>query len=201
MKLYTARPSPFVRKVLVFAAEAGILDRIEQQEIAVSPVSPDAALNRDNPLGKIPCLVADGMAVYDSPVICEYLDNLQTGRKLFPPVGPDRWTALRRQALADGMLDAGVLTRYEAALRPQERQWADWIQGQKGKIARALDVLESEAPDLRDRIDIGTIAIGCALGYLDFRFADDNWRNGRPRLADWYAGFADRPSMQQTRPV
>ena len=201
MKLYISRMSPFVRKVLVMAAEAGIGDRVEPVEVTVSPVAPDPDVNRGNPLGKIPCLVTDdGTALYDSPVICEYLDAIHTGRKMFPPVGPQRWTALRRQALADGILDAAILARYEAALRPEERRWSDWVKGQKGKVERALDALEAEAPQLRDMVDIGTIAIACALGYLDFRFAEDNWREGRPQLADWYGGFSERRSMQQTRP-
>lgn len=201
MKLYLSRMSPFVRKVVVAAAETGLLDRIQIAEVTVSPVTANAEVNRDNPLGKIPCLVTDdGMALYDSPVICEYLDGLHAGSKLFPAAGPERWTALRRQALADGLLDAAILARYEVALRPEERRWPEWIQGQKSKVARALDALEAEADRLGDRVDIGTIAIGCALGYLDFRFPEDNWRQGRPRLAAWYARFAERPSMQQSRP-
>lgn len=110
-----------------------------------------------------------------------------------------RWTALRQQALADGILDAALLIRYELS-RPQDKQWADWSAGQQRKIVQALDALEAEAARLGDAVTIGTITIGCTLGYLDFRFAADDWRRGRPTLAAWYEKFAARPSMASTMP-
>ena len=200
MKLFFNHASPFVRKVRVFAREAGLAGHIEEIETAVSPVAENPQLAQANPLKKIPALVCDdGTTLFDSPVICEYLDSLHAGRKLFPDA-PARWTALRLQATADGILDAGILCRYEAAIRPKEFQWDGWIAGQKAKWRGGLDLLEREAATLDGEPTIGTITVACALGWLDFRYADDNWRNGRPRLAAWYEKFVQRPSMQQTMP-
>ena len=200
MRLHYSYASPYVRKVMVVAIETDQQDALELTVCKVSPVVPLSAVNRDNPLGKVPCLVTDdGQALFDSRVICEYLDSRHDRPKLFP-AGPARWTALRRQAQADGMLDAGILARYETVLRPEERRWPDRIEGQKAKIARGLDALEDEAESFDDVVDIGTIAIGCALGWLDFRYAADDWRAGRPRLAAWFERFAARPSMATTVP-
>jgi glutathione S-transferase len=200
MQLHHNSASPFVRKVMAVAIETGLAERIEPVKRLPSPVAPVGELNADNPLGKIPCLVTDdGAALYDSRVICEYLDSLHDGQKMFPAAGAARWTALRRQALADGIMDAGVLTRYETFLRPQEERWDAWIENQKQKFRRGVDALEREAASL-DVVDIGTLAIACALGYLDFRFADERWRSARPRLATWFEGFAQRPSIAQTAP-
>jgi glutathione S-transferase len=201
MKLYHSAASPFVRKSLVAAHETGLAGRIEIATIALTPVASNAQLNEENPLGKIPALVLeDGTTLFDSRVICEYLDTLHDGPRLFPADERERWTALRRQALADGLLDAAILCRYETFLRPPERQWSDWIEGQRSKFRRALDALEGEAERFGDTVDIGTISAGCAADYLDFRSLDDGWREGRPRLAAWLEGFAARPSMQATRP-
>jgi glutathione S-transferase len=200
MQLHYNVASPFVRKVMAVAIETGLAERIEPVKRLPSPVAPVAELNADNPLGKIPCLVTDdGVALYDSPVICEYLDSLHHGPKMFPPSGAARWTALRRQALGDGIMDAGVLTRYETFLRPEKVRWAAWIDNQKQKFRRGLDALEVEGASL-DVVDIGTLAIACALGYIDFRFADENWRASRPRLAAWFEQFATRPSIATTGP-
>jgi glutathione S-transferase len=201
MKLHHNVASPYVRKVIAVAIETGLRERLELVERKMSPVNPSPELNRDNPLGKIPCLVTDeGVALFDSRVICEYLDGLHDGPKMFPPVGPARWTALRRQAQGDGIMDAGVLTRYETYLRPEERRWPEWITNQKLKFRRALDALDGEAAEFDEAVDIGTITIGCALGYLDFRYRDENWRAQRPRLAAWWERFAQRPSMARTAP-
>ena len=200
MQLHYNVASPFARKVMAVAIETGLEPRIERVKRTMTPVAPVAELNADNPLGKIPCLVTDdGAALYDSRVICEYLDSLHHGPKMFPPSGPSRWTALRRQALADGIMDAGVLTRYETFLRPEEVRWAAWIDNQKQKFRRALDALEFEGASL-GVVDIGTLAIACALGYLDFRFPDEDWRAGRPRLAAWLEQFAQRPALATTAP-
>jgi len=200
MRLHYSYASPYVRKVMVVAIETGQRDALELTPRKVSPVAPESEVNRDNPLGKVPCLVTDdGRALFDSRVICEYLDSRHDRPKLFP-AGPARWTALRRQAQADGILDAGILARYETLLRPGERRWPDWIEGQKAKMARALDALEGEAESFGETVDIGTIAVACALGWLDFRYAADDWRAGRPRLAAWFDGFAQRPSMADTTP-
>lgn len=202
MKLHFGAPSPYVRKVRAVAIELGLDDRVELLTRAMTPVSPDADLNADNPLGKIPCLVTDeGQALYDSRVIVEYLDGVAGGNKMIPLPGDARWTALRRQALADGILDAAVGARYETFLRPQEHQWQAWIDGQTAKWRQALDQLESEAKSFGDIVDIGTIAAACACGYMDFRYPDESWRNGRADLAKWYETFSKRPSMTKTAPA
>lgn len=201
MKLFFNSASPYVRKVRVFAQETGLAGKIEEISTAVSPVQPNASLAAANPLAKIPALVLDdGSTLFDSPVICEYLDSLHAGRKLFPAAGPARWTALRLQAIADGILDAGVSCRYEMAVRPKEFQWAGWIEGQKKKWHGGLDELERDAGALDGEPTIGSIAVACALGWLDFRYNDDDWRKNRPNLARWYTKFLARPSMQATMP-
>jgi len=202
MKLYAPTPSPYVRKVRVLARETGLAARIEEIPAAVSPIAPDERVTRANPLGKVPALILDdGTALYDSPVICEYLDGLHSGRRLFPPAGPARWAALRQQAEGDGLLDAAVLTRYELVLRPEPLRWPEWVAGQKAKVAGALDDLERNADSLAGELTIGGITIACALGYLDFRFAEDAWRTGRPRLAAWFAAISTRDSLRTTMPA
>ena len=204
MRLHTNPASPFGRKVKVLAHEAGVFGRLELLDEAVTPVSVNEAVQAANPLGKIPCLVTDegGLALYDSRVICEYLDGLgHDGPRLFPDAGdPARWRALTMQALGDGIMDAAVGTRYETFLRPEAHRWPDWVRGQKAKVARGLDRLEAEANGLGGGVHVGLITAACALGYLDFRFSDDPWREGRPGLAAWFERFDARPSMQATRP-
>jgi len=201
MKLYFNPASPFVRKVRVLARETGLDKKIEEVTTAVSPVQANADLAAANPLVKIPTLVSDDKtALFDSPVICEYLDSLHSGRKFFPAAGAARWTALKLQATGDGIMDAGILCRYELVMRPKELHWGQWISGQKSKWHAGLDLLEREAGSLAGEPTIGGITVGCALGWLDFRWADDNWRTKRPKLASWYEQFATRPSMQATMP-
>ena len=200
MKLRYSPASPYVRKVMVLALETGLAGKLEKIPTTVSPTKPSPDVAKDNPLIKVPALVLDdGQTLFDSPVICEYLDSLHGGAKLFPASGPARWTALRRQALGDGILDAAILTRYEG-IRPDGFKWPDWIEGQMTKVRTALAELEREADKLGSTVDIGTITIGCALGYLDFRFASEDWRAKHPKLAAWYASFAARPSMKETVP-
>ena len=147
MKLHYSVASPYVRKVMAVAIETGLRGRLEILERKMSPVAPSAELNRDNPLGKIPCLVTDdGLVLYDSRVICEYLDGLHDGPKMFPVAGPARWQALRRQAEGDGVLDAGVLTRYETFLRPEERRWPEWIAGQRRPRSAGRSMRSSARP-------------------------------------------------------
>ena len=199
MRLRYSPTSPYVRKVLVTAIELGLAEGIER--VPTDTLDPMSGLSDDNPLGKVPALILeDGEVLYDSPVVCEYLDSLHEGPKLFPPSGPERWRALRRQALGDGILDAAILRMLETLRRPEALRWKGWIDKQAGKVTRALDLLETEAASLGDPLTIGHITIGCALGYLDFRFADDDWRAGHAELAAWYEDFAGRPSMQQTVP-
>lgn len=200
MQLYFNPASPFVRKVRVTAHELGLSGKIELTSITLTPVSPHEGVRSNNPLGKIPALITDdGAVLYDSPVICEYLDALAGGNRIFPAGGTTRWTALRRQALADGIMDAAVLTRYEQTVRPQELRWQAWADGQLLKIRTALDSLERE--NLEGAFDIGVISIACALGYLDLRFASEGWRTSRPRLAAWLAAVSQRPSLAATVPT
>jgi glutathione S-transferase len=193
MKLRYSPTSPYVRKVLVTAIELGLEARIER-------ISKDNLVN-DNPLDKIPTLIMDdGEALYDSPVICEYLDSLNPDLRLFPPAGPARWRVLRQQALCDGVLDAAILRMLESKRRPEGLRWAEEIAKQGGKVGRALDRLEAEVGDLEGDLTIGQIAAGCTLGYLDFRFGHEDWRPAHPKLAAWQAEFAKRPSMLETVP-
>ncbi len=200
MKLYYSAASPFVRKVLVCAHECGVADRIELAPTKVLPSEPNREYARVTPLMKLPALECDdGLTLFDSIVICEYLDSLSRGARLFPPEGDARWRALRLHALADGILDAAVLSRYENNVRPAELRWKTWTDGQLLKVDQALDFLERNVRDL-EGITIGTVSVGCALGYLDFRYADRKWREGRPRLAAWFEGIAKRPSFEKTVP-
>ena len=201
MKLYVASASPFGRKASIVIAEHGLGPRVIQEPASVTPVNRNTDIARDNPLVKIPTLVLDdGSSLYDSPVICEYLDQLGGAPRFFPAAGPARWTALRRQALCDGLMDAAILLRYEQALRPEALRWPEWIAGQTAKVSGALDALEAEAGTFGDAFDIGHIATACALGYLDLRFAQMGWRNGRPALAAWFETVSKRPSLIATLP-
>ncbi len=194
MKLYGVPASPFARKVVACAVARGI--GLELVPGKVNPTAPEVlALN---PLGKIPVLELDnGASLFDSPVICEYLDSRGEAPPLFPPAGLERWTALRRQALADGLMDAAVARRGEAA-RPQDEARAGVVAKLKAVVEACLDAMEQDV--LPDTPDIGTIAYGCALGYLDFRYADEPWRAKHPQLAAWYAGFEKHPCMLTTQP-
>ena len=204
MKLYFSPFSPYVRKCLVVGHELGLDTRITLLPSAANPVTRDQTLIASNPLGKVPTLLTDdGQALYDSRVICEYLDDLAAG-SLFPKTGPARWQALTLHALADGMLDAALLARYEDVARPEAIRWKEWRAGQLDKAETSLAFLESDlagagnggAKALSDRVDIGTLSIGCALWYLDLRFAEVQWRTRYPKVAQWYAAFSQRPSMQ-----
>ena len=198
MRLWYTPTSPYGRKVMVTAMEAGLDKKIEIRSNYTE--SPERNLWRDNPLGKIPALaLGDGKTLMDSPVICEYLDSINRKKKLFPAKGWRRWTALRQQAVADGIMDASLLRRQEA-LRPETLRSTDADALQKGKVARSLDVLEKEAKDLSGSLTIGHVAVACALGYLDLRFAADEWRKGRPKLAAWFEKISKRPSFARTKP-
>ncbi|MHA1597276.1 MAG: glutathione S-transferase N-terminal domain-containing protein [Alphaproteobacteria bacterium] len=198
MRLHYSPTSPYVRKVMMVAIETGLEDGFECIATNAWESAPDFVA--DNPLSKVPTLVLDGgETLYDSPVICEYLDSLHDGVKLFPTAGGARWTALRRQALADGILDAALIRLLEGK-RPDDERSDSWVARQEKAIVRSLDALEEEADGLGDGVSIGHIAIAAALGYLDFRFDADNWRAGRPALADFYDTFSGRPSMTATAP-
>jgi len=200
VKLFYSASSPFVRKCLVSAHELGLRDRLELVPAVPHPVNRDRAVVAWNPLGKIPTLVTEeGAVLFDSRVICEYLNALGD-EHLLPAQGPARWSVLVDQSLADGLMDAAVLTRYETAARPESLRWNDWIEGQLDKVTCGLAQIETRASNLAARIDIGTIAIACSLGYLDFRFASLGWRDQYPKTALWYDRFAQRDSMLATRP-
>lgn len=201
MKLLLSPASPYARKVWLAAAELGLTDRIEASTTAASPVADNPDLSALNPLGKIPVLVTDeGQALYDSRVIADYLDRL-TPRRLCPDSGPERWAVQTLHAAADGLLDAALLARYEEALRPEPLRWADWRQGQGEKIRRVLDLLEAADLKAGDDARICDIAAACALGYLDFRFAAEPWRAGRPRLSAFFEAFTRRPAWAQSDPA
>lgn len=201
LKLFYAPTSAYVRKVIVTAIELGLADRIEKLPSAAHPVKRDERIAIANPLAKIPAAITpEGDMLFDSRVICEYLDAQAPGLNLFPVEPRTRWQALTLQALGDGLVDAALLSRYEMAMRPPERQWDDWMQGQLAKVDAAAARLDEKVEALAGPLTIGQIAIGCALGYLDFRFAHRPWREKHPRLATWYAAFAERPSMQATIP-
>jgi glutathione S-transferase len=201
MKLHWSPRSPYVRKVMIVAHELGLADRIETVRTVVGGTTPHLELMQENPLGKIPTLVLeDGTIIYDSPVICEYLDTLHSGPKLYPE-WPDRLLAVRRLALGDGMLDIALAWLGER-FRPVEKQSAPHMALWEGKLRCCVDALEQEAAELAaSRWSIGHIAIGNALSYLDFRFDDLRWRDGHSQLAAWHARFDARPSVQANLPV
>ena len=201
MKLYVSPASPFGRKAAVLIAELGLGDRVVQEPATVSPITRNAEVARGNPLAKIPTLVMDdGSALFDSPVICEYLDHLSGSPRFFPAAGPTKWSALRRQALGDGLMDAAILLRYEIAMRPEAMRWPEWMAGQQGKMIAAIDAMESEADAFGSGFDIGHVTCACALGYLDLRFGNLKWREGRSKLAAWFEKVNARPSMVSTTP-
>jgi glutathione S-transferase len=200
MKLHWSPRSPFVRKVMVAAHEVGVADRLDCVRSVAAMTRPHPELMSDNPLSKIPTLVLDdGTVLYDSPVICEYFDTLHKGPKLFPAEPRARFTALRRQALGDGMMDFLILWRGEG---DRAHQSEPHLSSFAVKREAVLASLEGEASALTvDAFSIGHIAIGCALSYLDFRFAAQPWRGEYPKLAAWHSGFAARPSVRATEPI
>lgn len=199
MQLYYAPTSPFVRKVTALALERGLDKDIER--LLGNPWDPASAVSRDNPLGKVPALrLHDGTLLVDSTVICEYLDAQAPGQRLFPDEGAARWRALNLQALGDGLMEAAVAWTIERMRRPEPFRWSGWIDRQRGKVEAALDDLEANVAVLAGRFTIGALTVACALGYLDFRFADLPWRDKHPRLAAWYSDIAKRPSLQATEP-
>ena len=202
MKLFYGPASPFVRKVMVAAIELGLDGQIELERLGLlNAAQPNPQLAAVNPLAKIPALVLDDRRVlFDSNVICEYLDSLG-GRTLFPAPGDDRWRALTRVAAADGLLEAAMLARAEKA-QPAAQQVPEWIAGQLGKARQCLDMFEQQAGlEEAGTPDIGDIGVACALGWLDFRMPEENWREGRARLANWFDGVSRRRSLQATQPA
>ena len=199
MKLIAALPSPFVRKVRVLLHETGQTDAVELVEISTTPMNTDAQAAAANPVGKIPALVLeDGPAIYDSRVICRYLDD-RFGAGLYPQARV--WETLTLEATADAMMEAAVLMVYEHRVRPPEKVFDGWIDAQWAKVARCVEAVNGRwMSHLNGRLDMSHVAIGCALGYLDFRHPDRNWREGAGALDDWYAVFSARESMKATAP-
>jgi len=199
MQLFYAAASPFVRKVMVTLHETEQLDDVELVDAAGTPLDATDMPTAHNPLGKIPALTRpDGPAIYDSRVICRYLDA-RAKAGLYPE--RNLWDVLTLEATADGIMDASVLMVYEGRCRPENMQSTDWVDGQWDKVSRALDAVTTRwMSQLAGPCDMGHIALACALGYLDFRHDDRNWRKGRDALDDWFAAFAMRPGMQATRP-
>jgi len=201
MKLIYAPASPFARKARILIKELQLEDSVHLQDAgAVTPVSNNAALNLINPLGMLPALELDnGESLYDSPVICEYLNQIANG-PFFPGDSNRRFQALGLQALGDGILDISVAVRYETAMRPEELHWQTWIDHQNEKVERGLDTLETRCDEFESSPLIGEVTVACVLGYRDFRYADRDWRGGRPKLSAWYDQIALRESIAATVP-
>ena len=202
MKLLQADASPFARKARIVIRETGLESRVEEiNPGAVTPVSNNVSVNSINPLGMIPALETnDGNCIYDSSVICEYLNNIGQG-SLYPD-DPDLYFHSRKlESLADGIMDLSVALRYETALRPAEIRWSEMIDHTNEKIERALDQLEKESTSFNPAFTIGEITVACALGYRDFRFPEQDWRIDRPALTQWFGTVSERESFTQTTPT
>lgn len=197
MKLFYSPTSPYVRKVTACAMLRDIDGQITR--VTTNPHVSEPALLAANPLSKVPCLITvDGLALFDSPVICEFLDSVGDAPPLFPRSGGARWLALKQQAIADGLLEAAILRRTEQT-RPTDAAREAVIARQREVVARALDGLEREVPHKTP--DIGAVAVVCALGYLDLRFSAEPWRDGHPQLAAWFAEIMNLPGFARTAPV
>ena len=200
MKLRYSPTSPYVRKVCVVASETGLSGAIDR--VPTDPWDAQTDLGAQNPLGKVPTLITDsGMVLFDSCVICEFLDGLHTGPKLFPDDAENRLAALRFQAVADGLLDAAVLAFIEGHRRPEPARWQAWSERQRQAIHRGLNWLATQQDLLEEQITIGSVAVGCALGYLDFRLSELNWQKQHAELARWHLDFSKRESMRESIPV
>lgn len=202
LTLFHSPLSPFVRKVVVMLHETGQFERVTLQTVQLTPVNPSDTLNPHNPAGKIPALrLADGSVLHDSRVILDYLDHQHAGEPLIPREGPERWRVLTLASLADAVMDASVLLRYETFLRPEDKRWDGWQTAQWAKIGRALAHVEAtDLEALARRFDVAAIGVACALGYLDLRHPEHDWRARAPGLAQWYAAISQRPSMRASAP-
>ncbi|WP_170550164.1 glutathione S-transferase [Ruegeria atlantica] len=200
MKLYHSPMSPYVRKVMVLLHETNQLDDVEVMTIANTPLDPSDSLLGKVPLTRIPALErSDGPTLFDSRVICAFLDA--RAKAGMYPEGSGRWDVLTLEALADGIMDSALAVAYEERFRPEDKQWDLWKDAQWGKIERACAALNQRwMAHLAGPLDMGQIAVACALGYLDLRHDARGWRKGNDALAAWYADFSERPSMVATRP-
>jgi glutathione S-transferase len=197
--LRSSTTSPFARKIRIAISILGLEDEIRVEN--ADTLDPKDSVRQQNPLGKIPTLILeDGSTLFDSRVILEYLDDRVGGESILPSAGAARLEALRLQALADGILDAGILRVYEGRFRPAEKHEPKWVDHQAGKMDRALAELEKAPPALTPMLHVGHITLACALGYLDFRFGT-GWRNTHPKLVKWLHEFADKvPAFADTAP-
>lgn len=194
MKLYSSQTSPYARKVRALAIELGLGLDIEPVAVHVFP----SDFGKVNPVNRIPALeLDDGVLVFDSRVICEYLD-VQAGGRFLPPTGPERWQVLKLQVFGDGLADAAV-PRFQEMQRPPEQHSPHRLAEYERSMRQTLDALERDVAAL-SQVNLGTLAIACGLGYLDLRFSQEPWREGRAALARWYEGFSQRPSMRETAP-
>jgi glutathione S-transferase len=201
MQLFYAPQSPFSRKVRAAAIELGLGDRLDLVFAEVVPGRPNEAFARLNPLRKVPALITDaGETIYDSTVICEYLDALCGGGALIPREPPQRWRVLTNHALAQGMCESIILIRYETWLRPEPVRWPVWVDDHWGKIRTGLGWFEANAAELQEPVNLAHLALGCMLGYADFRWPDHGWRRQFPKVGAWFAGIEQRPSFAQTKP-
>lgn len=198
MRLFHAAASPFVRKVLIVLHETGQLSDVELVTVVTNPLEPAQGLKPANPMSKIPAMERpDGATLYDSRVICEFL-NQRADAVLYAR----GWESKILEATGDGISDAGVLMSYEKRLRPEGKVWDDWVRAQLDKVLDACSALEARwMSHLHGPLDIGQISIGCALDYIDFRHPDADWRKGNDNLTDWFANFLQRDSMVATKPV
>ena len=201
MRLYGSQTSPYVRKTRIVVAETGLSHQVEFVAAEGAPLDPPGLRGR-NPLRKIPFLeTTDGRLLFDSRVVAEALIAATPLRDaadgLLPPEGDDRFDALTRQALADGICDAAVAIAYETRLRPAEKQWSDWLDDLWSRVISGLDWLEA-SPRPEGRFDLGDCALAATLPYLDLRFGDRGWRDGRPVLSAWWEIAQLRPSVAAT---
>jgi len=198
MILRSSGPSPFGRKVKIVAKMLGIYDQLTVEMSNTN--DPADSLRRQNPLGKIPILILDdGRKIFDSRVICEYLDAQVDGTTLHPTESDARWEALTLQALGDGIVDASILQVYETRMRPEDKRHDEWLSYQADKVKRSLDQLSANAPSLEGDLTIGHVAVACALGYLDLRF-EGKWRESYPTLVSWLDQFDARvPAFEATK--
>lgn len=200
MKLFHSPASPYVRKVMVAAWERGVQNQIEILSSAAGPVTRDMNIVAVNSSGKVPCaIMPDGAPLFDSRVITQYVDSLAPAETSIYPV-TRRFEILTLEALGDAILDALLLCRYEDVARPAQFRWQEWYDGQMAKVDSGLDDLEGKwfASLTTGGMHAGAIAAACALGYLDYRFADKDWRTDHPKLKAWFTSVSERPSMKNT---
>lgn len=202
MKLMYAPQSPYSRKVRASAIELGLADDILLQYARVIPGTPNEEYSQEiNPLRKIPALVLDdGRVLFDSTVICEYLDDLAGGGRLLPLAGRNRWAVLTEHSAAQSICDALILIRYETGLRPNERLWSVWVDDQWAKVWSGIEWFEGRAGALDGEVNLAHLTLGSALGYMEFRYPESHWHDRFPAVGGWFRRIGQRPSFRLTLP-